>query len=101
MPEPPALHPGDPYYCPRCHTPHVIELQYADRSTAQRTHLYITLSEGNDTFSARSPWSSASHQHQDRSNPGNENSDERKNERVCVQFHVKHLGRPLRSLDRP
>ncbi len=33
---------GDPYPCPRCHVPHVVEQPYRDRSTAERTHLYIT-----------------------------------------------------------
>jgi len=41
MPDTPPLRPGDPYRCPRCHTAHVIEQPYADRSTAERTHLYI------------------------------------------------------------
>lgn len=40
MSEPLAV--GNPYPCPRCHTDHVIEQPYADRSTAERTHLYIT-----------------------------------------------------------
>lgn len=38
----PPLRPGDPYPCPRCRTPHVIEQPFQDRSTAERTHLYIT-----------------------------------------------------------
>lgn len=42
MPETSPLAVGAPYYCSRCHTPHVTEQPYADRSTAQRTHLYIT-----------------------------------------------------------
>jgi hypothetical protein len=41
MPEPVRLAVGEPYPCPRCHTPHVIEQPYADRSTAERTHLYV------------------------------------------------------------
>lgn len=40
MPEP--LQPGDRYSCPRCHQVHVVELPYADRSTAERLHLYVT-----------------------------------------------------------
>ena len=42
MTETPRLTVGDPYSCPRCRTPHVIEQPLADRSTAERTHLYIT-----------------------------------------------------------
>jgi len=42
MPETPRFQPGDPYPCPRCHTPHVVEQPYRDRTTAERTHLYVT-----------------------------------------------------------
>ena len=30
MPDTPLLTVGDPYRCPRCHTPHVIEQPFAD-----------------------------------------------------------------------
>jgi hypothetical protein len=33
---------GDAYRCPRCHGTHVVEQPYADRSTAERSHLYVT-----------------------------------------------------------
>ena len=33
---------GDSYLCPRCHVPHVVEQPYRDRSTAERSHLYVT-----------------------------------------------------------
>lgn len=39
LPHPKA---GDPYACPRCHVPHVMDQPYRDRSTAERTHLYVT-----------------------------------------------------------
>jgi len=42
MPAPARLQVGDPYACPRCRTPHVVEQPYRDRSTAERTHLYVT-----------------------------------------------------------
>jgi len=42
MPDALPLRPGDPYRCPRCHLDHVIDQPYADHSTAERTHLYIT-----------------------------------------------------------
>jgi hypothetical protein len=40
MPEP--LQPGDAYACPRCHTVHLVEQPYTDRTTAERFHLYVT-----------------------------------------------------------
>ena len=42
MTETARLQAGDPYPCPRCRTPHVVEQPYLDRSTAERTHLYVT-----------------------------------------------------------
>jgi hypothetical protein len=42
MPETARLNVGDPYPCPRCRTPHVVEQPYRERSTAERTHLYVT-----------------------------------------------------------
>ena len=33
---------GDPYPCPRCHVPHVVDQPYADSTTADRSHLYVT-----------------------------------------------------------
>jgi len=41
MPDPVRMKAGDPYLCPRCHVPHVVDQPYRDRSTAERTHLYM------------------------------------------------------------
>lgn len=38
---------GDPYRCPRCRRPHVVEQPYAtSRTTAERLHLFITCGGG-------------------------------------------------------
>lgn len=42
MPEPPRLRAGDSYACPRCRRPHIVEQPYADRTTAEQRHLYVT-----------------------------------------------------------
>jgi hypothetical protein len=41
MPES-RLQAGDAYPCPRCRQPHVVTQPYRDRSTAERSHLYVT-----------------------------------------------------------
>jgi RNase P subunit RPR2 len=42
MPDPTRLQAGDTYPCPRCRQPHVVEQPYRDRTTAERSHLYVT-----------------------------------------------------------
>lgn len=37
-----SLQVGDAYSCPRCRQSHVVEQPYRDRSTAERSHLYVT-----------------------------------------------------------
>lgn len=37
-----SLQPGDPYPCRRCSQVHVLEQPYAERTTAERLHLYVT-----------------------------------------------------------
>ena len=41
-PEPARLAAGDFYACPRCHMPHLVEQPFVERSTAERTHLYVS-----------------------------------------------------------